>query len=388
METLKRRMSNLKDRRLLEIINIDYAEYTEEALEVAKAEMVDRGIKNFQVSDRNKLLEKDCLEDITFRELIMQVRFEDVFRNLIKLYRIDKSLNHDLENTFNELILTDSLNINNTRIMVEEIDNIFDPQVKDWQVFGQDIESEEIFEIDYLEWKNWMSCLVNASQVKMIGKDRYTAHCLYCMTKHGFSQEEVNKNFNKMKLNQGGGELILDNNRLDSECQSQESHQLHPWLRFWARSIDYTILGIIISYIWCFLPIEVSRKLYSIERIMYLTPFIWIFIESVLISKTGTTIGKWIFNIQIKGDKGKLLTCKQSIYRSSLVWLVGLGFGIRYVEVVTRVYAYIKLENEGKSVWDKKANSEIIYGQIGIWRVLIAVSILVLIPLFQAINNF
>ncbi|WP_459195839.1 DUF6557 family protein [Wukongibacter baidiensis] len=377
-------MRNLKDRRLLEIINIDYDEYTEEALEVAREELANRGIKNFLVSDRNKLGNVDNPKYITFRDLILQTRFKEVLKNIIRMYPRDKSLNENYEKTFNELIQTDSSNIDSTCIFVEERENIYDPLVKDWEVFGQDVISKEKFEIDYLEWKDWLSCLIDTDQVMMIGKECYVAHCIYCMTKNGFSQEDVNKNFNNLKVKQVGDELILDNKVVTVE-QYQETH---PWIRFWARSIDYIVIGIVLSFVWTLVPAHLGRAIYSIQNIIYITPFVWIFIETVLISKTGTTIGKWILNIKIRDSKGELLSYKESFYRSSLVWISGLGFGIHLVQILTQIHAYFKLQKSKTTMWDEKVNSQIIYGQIGVWRVLIAVCILAVIPLVQSLSNF
>lgn len=385
METLKKYMSNLEDIRLLEIINIDYDEYTEEAIKAAKEELISRGINNFQVSKKS-MLDNDYTEYITFKELISQVKFKDVFKKLRTLYNIDKSLSSHYKNIFNELLLVDSSNCNNIIILVQETENIFDPLVKEWQVIGQDIKNEEVFEIDYLEWKDWMSSLVKKSLIKMIGKDCYVAHCLYCMTKHGLSQEEVSKNFDNMEIKQVGDEAILDNQIIDFKCECEE---VHPWLRFWARKIDYSVFSYIIFLIIPLLPKEVARKLFPIRGVIGLTPIIWIFIESLLISKTGTTLGKWLFSIKIKKNTDKLLSYKDSFYRSSLVWVVGLGLGVRFVQVVTQIIAYIKLVDEGKSVWDKKVDSKIVYGQIKKWKIAIATFILIIIPVFEIIiyNN-
>lgn len=384
METLKIRISNLKDRRLLEIINIDYDEYTEEALKVAKEELANRGIINFLVSDRNRLCGVDNPKYITFRDLILQTRFKEVLKKIIRMYPRDKSLNKAYEKTFNELIQIDSSNIDNVCILVEETENIYDPLVKDWEVFGQDVMSKEKFEIDYLEWKDWLSCLVDTDQVMIIGQECYVAHCIYCMTKNGFSQEDINKSFNNLKVEQVGDELILAN-KVDTIEQSQETH---PWIRFWARSIDYIVIGIILSFVWTLMPINVGRAIYSMQNIVYITPFIWIFIETILIAKTGTTLGKWILNIKIKDSKGELLSYKESFYRSSLVWIIGLGFGIHLVQILTHVYAYFRLQKRNITMWDDTVNSQIIYGQIGVWRVLIAVCILAVIPLIQSLRNF
>ena len=107
------------------------------------------------------------------------------------------------------------------------------------------------------------------------------------------------------------------------------------------------------------------------QNIVYITPFIWIFIETVLIAKTGTPVGKWILNIKIRDSKGELLSYKQSFYRSFLVWIIGLGLGIHLVQILTHIYAYFRLQNKNITIWDDRVKSQIIYRQIGVWRVLI-----------------
>lgn len=364
IESIKTRMSVLNDKKLIEIVNINNDEYTSKAIEIAKEELKSRNIMNFQVLEKNIICKNTLSEYILFRDLILQVRYEDIEKKLSKLYQIDKSLYKNYEKVFNQFIHISNFEVKNICILVEETDNLFNPQFKDWQVIGQNIKTKELFEIEFSEWKDWLGFSVNTEQVNLVGKESFVAHCLYKMTNHMFNQQDG---------------LILQS-EMDLEEQRIETH---PWIRLWARQIDYTVFGIFLSYIWVLLPNNISKAIFSLERIIYTIPFLWIFIEMILISKIGTTLGKYILNIRVKKRDGDKLSFIEAFYRSYLVWIIGLGFGIRIVEIFTQLYAYLKLKERGISSWDKKINSKIIYGEIGGLRILLAILILIGIPILR-----
>lgn len=375
IEDFKTNVIQLKDRVLLEIINIDYGDYTDESLRIIRDELRNRKIEDCIIPEESKLNGTKNIEQIHFKELILQIRFEKLFKLMKKLYNVDRALYESYENVFNDLIHIEVSNTHNMNILLETVVNAFDVSIKDLKVFGQDIDTKEKFDIEYLEWEAWLAGLINTDKVMEMGKENYAAHCLFHMTKYGFTQEEISENFNNLKLVEVNEDVVLENEIAEDKITTT----VRPWRRYLARTFDYSILGIILGYILAFVPLEIIRAIYSVEYIIVIIPFINIFVEAFLISKTGTTIGKWIFSISIKSDSGHLLSFTQSFYRSCLVWIIGLGFGIQLVQTFTQIYAFFDLYGEGKSKWDRMVKSEIIYGEIEIGKVLTAIFFFVVI---------
>ncbi|WP_202708854.1 RDD family protein [Sporosalibacterium faouarense] len=374
---LKHRIESFKSRIIIEMLNIDYDDYNDKALELSIEELDNRNIKDYLVSDRNRLKNIKSDQSILFKELILQVRFDEVFKKLKKISYIEASTYEDYEKVFNELISMNASNENNIRISIEESDNIFNPSVKELNIFGQYIKEEEKFEMDYLTWKQWLACMVNTEEVFRIGKEAYVAYCLSIITKHGLTQGDVDQSFNKIKDNKG----IIEAEANYEENLNGESKEIHPWRRYFARSIDYMIFQFFINFIWTLLPANINVILYRIARIIAITPIMWMFIEMILICKIGTTLGKWILNIKVQKKDGKLLSLGESFYRSFLVWSIGLGFGIEFIQVITKLVAYFRLQRRGETVWDYKVDSELEYGRVGLWRAFTTIFILLVIPM-------
>jgi uncharacterized RDD family membrane protein YckC len=82
-----------------------------------------------------------------------------------------------------------------------------------------------------------------------------------------------------------------------------------------------------------------------------------VFVESVLISKLGTTPGKWLFNIRVSTEAGDLPTLLQSLNRSINVWLRGLALNVVLLSVFAMIIAYSKLLKHGQTTWDVKAGT-------------------------------
>lgn len=79
---------------------------------------------------------------------------------------------------------------------------------------------------------------------------------------------------------------------------------VRPWVRYWARMLDVYLACILGGVaIGVFAPNALAQpgsdQLFGIACI-----FAWIFIESLLLSTMGTTLGKWLLNIQLVSPSG------------------------------------------------------------------------------------
>ncbi|MCX6722861.1 MAG: RDD family protein [Candidatus Staskawiczbacteria bacterium] len=156
----------------------------------------------------------------------------------------------------------------------------------------------------------------------------------------------------------------------------------HPWLRYWARSLDVFIggfgLGIILAFTYPSIADVPSMVLSMIVL------FVWVFIEAALLSSWGTTPGKWLLRIKIKGPKDKI-DFSSALNRSFNVWYKGFGFGIPIVYLFTLISSYKHLTKEGITPWDQDGGFTLSFEKLGFFRMIIPiiVSIIIVIIMFS-----
>ncbi|MBI3609845.1 MAG: RDD family protein [Nitrospirae bacterium] len=161
--------------------------------------------------------------------------------------------------------------------------------------------------------------------------------------------------------------------------------QVRPWIRFWARQIDITLASLNMGFLFgglVFLGIipaplvqpilnfatNLSPRFSDILSIM-LTVLVWIPIEASLLSRWGTTPGKWLLNITLRDPEGRKLIFPAAFKRGVWVWWRGMGAGFPIVSFFTLCAAFGDLTSaEGKTTWDRDGGFVISHGKIGFLR--------------------
>lgn len=172
--------------------------------------------------------------------------------------------------------------------------------------------------------------------------------------------------------------------------------QHHPWRRFFARTVDIFIAGLVLFIILIFtfsatMPEQAAGFTKAIENpivagvVLYL---IWLPVDALLVSWFGTTPAKWLFGIRVSHPGGDLLTFSEALNRSFLVFVQGMGFGIPFVALFTQLFAYRRLTKTGTTLWDTSVNSVVLHKKWGVFRALACTAavfaVLILISLFNA----
>jgi len=161
--------------------------------------------------------------------------------------------------------------------------------------------------------------------------------------------------------------------------------KVRPWVRYWARYLDIVIFSIVFSI---FVAIFIPSVLDSSEIFLtILILFVWVFIESILLSNWGTTPGKWILKIQLKDKNGGKPEFAKALNRSFAVWFRGLGFGIPIVTLFTLIVAHNRLTKKGITSWDEEGHFTITHEKIGVVRTIVAVIIFVVFLFFIALGK-
>lgn len=149
--------------------------------------------------------------------------------------------------------------------------------------------------------------------------------------------------------------------------------QIRPWVRYWARMIDYTIAGFILGFVTNMFDLNVSDSAYTDSFIACIG---WMFIEPLLLAKFGTTFGKWILGTRVEDSSGNNLSYKKALLRSFRVWLIGMGAFIPIVNLIALIASYYQLKNNGTTLWDK-GESIVNHEKIGILKTINAVLVIV-----------
>jgi len=378
-------MSDLSTDSLKRIVEKDYNDYEDYAIEIANEEINKRNIK---------IMTHFC----TFMDLIQHTEFELV-ENAIRTSYPDQTPNIERHKEVYDLILHMVPNEENRDYLIIEDDN------SNYIVKGRDAKTGEKFGVEFYKWSDWIAFLVIDEQINYIGKAEYVSICLMAMTQYGFSEEEIQLKFSSMEtMNFAEGnkpeniEALITRNHnisfdkmidrvidfkhevIEKRREEHESSQVRPWVRFWARTIDTTILGLLLGYVWIsFIPEFYSlARNYALGYVYSILNFlVWALIEAYFLSKWGCTPGKWILNIKVSDNSGNNLSYSKAIKRVMLVLFYGEGLLIPFVSFIANIIAYFKLTDSGITKWDKKMEVVVSHNKIEIYKVLLAVLIII-----------
>jgi hypothetical protein len=156
----------------------------------------------------------------------------------------------------------------------------------------------------------------------------------------------------------------------------EEGPQTRPWVRYWARSIDILLIGVIVGVPFgLILPDELNNRLVD-QLIQFLAVTLWIPIEAALIAAFGCTPGKALLRVRVTNKNGNNLGFGSALSRCFGVWLNGLGTGlIPLLTLVTNIKSYQQLSNRGVTKWDRDGQFKVTHRKVGIARTLITIAI-------------
>jgi len=172
------------------------------------------------------------------------------------------------------------------------------------------------------------------------------------------------------------------------QAPAPEVAKVRPWIRFLARMFDILLAAFLIgAAVAYFYPAVISTQ-DGANLVGLASLFVWVFIESFLLATTGTTPGKWLFNICLVPPKGEKPDYSTAFLRSIKVWWRGLGIGFPLVSLFTLAVAYSNLKKNGITTWDKDDGFTVVHGRIGLLRVLFAIVFFSASLALVAFSNF
>lgn len=137
----------------------------------------------------------------------------------------------------------------------------------------------------------------------------------------------------------------LDTKTMKADC---------PWRRFFARSLDLLICSSIYElFMGAILRINLLDRSFLMGMVdIYMSFGILFLLEPLLLSRFGTTPGKWIFGISLSKKDGSKLSYGEGFSRLCYVFWRGYGFQIPIYNLVRLYKSYALCSEEGEMSWD------------------------------------
>ncbi|HSZ56846.1 MAG TPA: RDD family protein [Tepidisphaeraceae bacterium] len=131
----------------------------------------------------------------------------------------------------------------------------------------------------------------------------------------------------------------------------------HPWVRFWARSIDwcFSLIGLVIVAAVVFIATGARGSLPT-RTALEICGGWWIgclLVEALMLAIFGATPGKALLGTRVEGRSGRPPSFGQALSRSIQVWIFGEALGIPILSWMTRVIWLALLSSSGQTIWDR-----------------------------------
>ncbi len=168
-------------------------------------------------------------------------------------------------------------------------------------------------------------------------------------------------------------ERIFDGNppqELSAETslpQTDGCPQIRPWVRYWARSLDYLLWGFVLGLVMLLIYepfLHINPFLFS-----FIATLVFVFVESAMLCSWGTTPGKALLKISVHRGDGALPGFNEALTRSLRVWVRGVGMSIPLLTLITQANAYARLTRDGVTSWDSAGNMVVRHQRIGPLRI-------------------
>ncbi len=149
-------------------------------------------------------------------------------------------------------------------------------------------------------------------------------------------------------------EDYLNSFESDKTAERRDIVEPHPWRRYFARAIDLTLVGLMVSFVQFVLLHHNLVNISKGENVLCgLAGWgLLVLIEPLLLSRFGKTAGKWCMGITVTRPDGGRLGYGEALERTAAVWLYGAGLGISIVELVCNYRSYRRYTRGEELAWE------------------------------------
>ncbi|GEM_PF-3440778 len=189
------RMEKMTDDQLREVIWIQYEDYTEEALEAAKAVAAERGIFSEAGSEEAASETKSEYQiPETFQACLKSIEFKAIEKKLYGTFKEPDKVVDQLRQVYQHLMtLEPETSEPPVYMFLAQLTNEYVGRYP-FDVFGIEEGTDEPFGLEIMPWKEWLGLKVyekTRNFVERLGLDEFVALCLRKMTVLGYTEEEI-----------------------------------------------------------------------------------------------------------------------------------------------------------------------------------------------------
>jgi hypothetical protein len=155
-----------------------------------------------------------------------------------------------------------------------------------------------------------------------------------------------------------------------------EGPQIRPWVRYWARTLDFLIFCLVVGVAAAIVTPELLESTNDTLLTVVLLA-VYNLYEPAWLAIFGATPFKALLRIRVKNQNGSKLSYGQALRRTMIVWFAGQGLGIPIAALITNIHSYNKLTQEGITSWDRSGQLTVIHKPVEWWRWLCIVAVFV-----------
>ena len=142
-----------------------------------------------------------------------------------------------------------------------------------------------------------------------------------------------------------------------------------PWVRFWARCLDASWIGVL-TVTAMFPLVGGWSQLPSIAVSTVASLLLFLIIEPLLLAQFGATPGMWLLRTAVRAPDGSLPTWRVAMRRTFHLFLRGMALNIPLLGFVANLVGYVSLKRHGVTSWDRITGLVVSHQRIGGLRIL------------------
>jgi len=147
------------------------------------------------------------------------------------------------------------------------------------------------------------------------------------------------------------------------------------WHRFGQRALPRFLARMLDSMLWFSLVCAAGAATGLLPPIAFTFPTLfgfwfvplqalaWVAVEAWLLSTFGTTPGKWLFNLHLRGNDGALPSFTRALKRAFFIWVFAWGLGHPQWALFGSLISLMLYLQNGRMVWDYLVSTELIHAR-------------------------
>jgi hypothetical protein len=204
-EKMLEKMRALSDDVLKEIVLVSFADYTDPALEAARAVLDERGITE-SVAEQRSSLEVTEEDLVTFNDCLKAVDYPMVEAKLLNLFKEPERSMDAYRKVYSDLMLMPPTQDEPVLLLLAQVKEDLRLGYP-FDVLGIEAGQEGYFGLEMFKWSDWLGLKLYEGSKGLIfnlGLDEFVAICLRKMTTFGFTEAEIEQKINEIESFEDG----------------------------------------------------------------------------------------------------------------------------------------------------------------------------------------